>query len=96
VAVEVAAVSPNKEIQFTLEDPLQRPAPPSFLQATFRKRLVVVVSGRVLACLVCGASLEGLRRDARYCSGKCRTAALRTRRDGSEVPGDGSERMEVS
>jgi predicted nucleic acid-binding Zn ribbon protein len=57
---------------------------------------VVVVSGRVLACLVCGVSLEGLRRDARYCSGKCRMAALRARRDGSGVPGDGSERMEVS
>ena len=31
-------------------------------------------------CLVCGASLDGRRSDARYCSGGCRTEAWRVRR----------------
>jgi hypothetical protein len=29
------------------------------------------------ACLVCGTSLEGRRREARYCSGACRREANR-------------------
>jgi len=40
-------------------------------------------------CSVCGTSLEGRRRQARYCGGACRAEASRLRRllDGEPVDG---------
>lgn len=41
------------------------------------------------ACPLCGAPLEGRRRQARYCGGACRAEASRLRRllDGEPVDG---------
>jgi|GEM_PF-5581329 len=37
-------------------------------------------------CVMCGKSFEALRRDAKYCSGACRSAASRARKRGDTVP----------
>lgn len=52
------------------------------------------------ACPVCGADLEGRRRDARYCGGACRAEGSRLQRllagrtvDGFVSVGDRLDRM---
>jgi hypothetical protein len=47
-------------------------------------------------CAHCGRSLDGGRRQARYCSGACRAAASRARRRtafGGETAQNGSQRV---
>ena len=39
-------------------------------------------------CWVCGVTFQAKRRHARYCSGRCRTAAYRRRLDKSVVAGE--------
>ena len=41
-------------------------------------------------CDVCGASLEGKRRDARYCSAACRQYAYRRRKERGDNEAHGS------
>ncbi|WP_448005322.1 hypothetical protein [Agromyces bauzanensis] len=35
-------------------------------------------------CDICGVEFDAARSDARFCSGKCRTASYRVRRDGEK------------
>lgn len=43
-------------------------------------------SGRVCARAACGESLDGMRPEARYCSGACRAAASRERGEETAAP----------
>ena len=48
--------------------------------------------GVLVCCPICGASLDGLRSDATYCSPACRMEASRLRRLGRRRSGSGSPR----